>query len=311
MKRALKFLFILSALTFIGCSSDSMIENEIVEETISPNKIDFKINGQPPTHSIKSISATLCCDEKLSVSFNHHVNTTNGAGYSGSAFSLTLSKEGDLLGLNYKDFLQPSSEYYSPFFTPKSTLIVEDFEFVENQFLKFKISGQVFKKTYNFFAAPEFINIEATIEIVDFHVCNCNSFFSTLTTHDDFVFHSLTRHQQGNYISYSAYANSGYHIEFINFNENFRNMPLGVYSFDENTTTERIDFRKFVGVPRAFSLSIIPQEWLKYETSGNFEILESLQIGSETVTQIKFNLTAKENGAVIFEINDALIQTQL
>lgn len=135
-------------------------------------------------------------------------------------------------------------------------------------------------------------------------------FFSSINTNDDFVFHSLTRSQQGNNISYFAYANSGYHIEFINFNENFRNMPLGVYSFDENTTTERIDFRKFVGVPRAFSLSIIPQEWLKYDTSGNFEILERLQIGSETVTQIKFNLTAKENGAVIFEINDALIQTQ-
>jgi hypothetical protein len=88
-------------------------------------------------------------------------------------------------------------------------------------------------------------------------------------------------------------------------------MPLGVYEFNETSTSHRIDFRKFIGVPRAFSNSIIPQEWLKYETSGSFEIIERQQIGSETVTKVKFNLTAKHNSEVVFQITNALLETQM
>jgi hypothetical protein len=88
-------------------------------------------------------------------------------------------------------------------------------------------------------------------------------------------------------------------------------MPLGVYEFSETATSHRIDFRKFIGVPRAFSNSIIPQEWLKYDTSGSFEIIERQQIGSETITKVKFNLTAKHNNEVVFQITNALLETPM
>lgn len=309
MKNNLKLLLLILTLNF-SCSSDDNDQELITVEEIK-NKINFKINGLPSNNRISGLSATLCCEKKLSISFDNFFDLENGSYYGGSGLHLDLDINGNLLSIWYKTY-GPNSEYYSPFFSPTSTLNVTEFEFVENQILKLKINGHIFKKTYNFFAAPEFINIDADIEIKKFHQCTCGSFFSKITNDNDFVFHRFTRRSQtGNNIRYFAYANNGYHIEFLNFNEFIQNMPLGIYEFDENTTSHRIDFRKFVGVPRAFMSEVIPQEWLKYETSGSFEIMERQQIGNDLVTKVKFDLIAKDNNEVIFEFNDAILETQM
>lgn len=308
MKNNLKLLLLILTLNF-SCSSDDIDQELIIEEPIK-NKINFKINGLPSHNRISGLSATLCCEKKLSISFDNFVDLENGSYYGGSGLHLDLDINGNLLSIWYKTY-GPNSEYYSPFFSPTSTLNVTEFEFVENQILKLKINGHIFKKTYNFFAAPEFINIDADIEIKKFHQCTCGSFFSKITNDNDFVFHRFTRSQTGNNIRYFAYANNGYHLEFKNFNEFIQNMPLGIYEFDENTTSHRIDLRKFIGVPRAFMLEVIPQEWMKYETSGSFEIMERQQVGNDLVTKVKFDLIAKDNNEVIFEFNDAILETQM
>jgi hypothetical protein len=309
MKNNSKFLLLFIILNF-SCSTDNIQEEIIIEEPIR-NKIEFKVNNLEPLNEIRNLTATFCCGNSISVSFDHWVSTSNGLGYGGSAFSLRLDENGNLLGLSYKDYTHPNNEYYSPIFNPTSTLNVTDFEFVENQILKLKINGQIFKKTYNFFAEPDFVDIKAEIEIKEFHKCICSFYSSRLITNSDFVFGFVSRSHIGNNqeIRYSSFSNNGYHLEFINFTEFIKDMSPGVYYFDEGTTSHRIDFRKFIGVPRFFSSSIIPQEWLKYETSGSFEILEKQQIGNEQVSIVKFNLLAKNNNDVVFEFADAILQT--
>lgn len=87
-------------------------------------------------------------------------------------------------------------------------------------------------------------------------------------------------------------------------------MPLGVYTFNENSTTERINFRKFIGQPRALTQNIIPQEWLTYDTSGSFEIVERNRLSNgHRITKIIFNLVASENNVVIHTFNSGIIET--
>jgi|GEM_PF-3517358 len=309
MKIIFKFLFLILLITY-SCSTNE-IDKELNKTIPLKNKIDFKVNGAPPVNSIRGLTASFCCDSKISVSFEHWLSTSNGLGYGSLAFNLSLDKNGNLLGLWYKDHTHPNNEFYSPYFTPISTLSVENFQFIENQILKLKVSGQIFKKTYTLLAEPEAVHIEAEIEIKEFHKCICASFFSKLISNNNLIFHGVTKTQQGTDIRYFAYTNNGYQIEFANFNKSLGDMPLGIYYFDENSTSHRIDFRKFIGVPRVFVYSIIPQEWLKYDTSGYFEILERQQINGEIVTKVRFNLIAKHNNEVVFKFEDAILETQM
>lgn len=303
-------LFLFIFILLLSCSSDDIQEEFISEETVK-NKIELKLNGIEPVNSIRNLTASFCCNNNISVSFEHMVSTANGLGYGGSAFNLTLDKNGNLLSLWYKDYTHPNNEFYSPYFTPTSTIEITNFELIENQHLKVTLNGKIFKKTHNFFTEPEFVLIDANIVIKDFSQCICGSYVSNITNSNGLIFHRITRTQQGSDIRYFAHSNNGYHIEFINFNEYIRNMPLGVYEFNETSTNQRVDFRKFVGIPRAFIYLIIPQEWLKFETSGSFEILNRQQIGNELVTTVKINFVAKNNNEIIYEFNNVILKTQM
>ena len=83
-------------------------------------------------------------------------------------------------------------------------------------------------------------------------------------------------------------------------------IPLGTYSFSNNSTTEKIEFRKYVGLPKSFSTSIIiPSDWILYETQGSFTIVEKTIINGFQVVKIKLNFTASQNGIVEYTINNA------
>lgn len=312
MKSILKTVLLLVFVCNFSCTSnDDEVNNEIIEEVPINNKMAFKVNGTNPVNGIRDLSATFCCDQIINVSFNHNFSSSNDSGW-GSAFNLALNKQGKLISLWYKDHTHPNNEFYSPFFTPASTLTIENFEFAENQILKFKIKGHIFKTTYDFFAKPESVFIDAEIEIKDFNRCSCNSFPNYLKANNDLIFNSFTRRTSGGKVSYYDFSNNGYQIEFKNFNNYITKMPLGIYSFDEFSTTERIDFRKYIGVPRAFyRYEVIPQEWLKYETSGSFQILERTTINGQLITKVIFNLLAKENGVIVHNIKNGIFETHM
>lgn len=304
MKNILKTLILLVIINY-SCTSEE-VKNEIIANIPIRNKINLKINGEPPVHEIRDLNAFFCCSKNIEVSFNHWVENI----YGGSAFRIALDKNGNLLHLWYKDFTHPNNEFYSPFFTATSTLKIEEFQFTENEILKFKLIGRIFKQTYTFNELPEFVDINATIEIKDFSVCLCPLFSSYIQVNNELPFKDFNKTQIGNDIKYYANTNNGFQIEFKNFKESVSNMPLGNYTFDENSTTHRIDFRKYIGNPRAFSFDIVPQEWLKYETSGSFQILERYNSNGQTITKVRFSLIAKENGIIIHEFKNGIFETQ-
>lgn len=247
----INFVFLVLVLTLIySCSSDES-DAELTTEEQTENKIELKINGQPSPNRIRNLSASVCCSKAVNLSFDNLVDTENGSYYGGTGMNLELDTSGNLLSLWYQSY-GPRKEYYSPFFDPTSTLNVTGFEFIENEILKVHVSGKIFRESYNFFDVPEAVTIDAKIEIQDFHTCSCNSYLINISNFNDFIFNDLTKSKKLNDISYSANTNNGYQLEFLNFNETFKNMPIGVYVFDKNSTSHRIDFRKFIGVPRAF-----------------------------------------------------------
>ncbi|SIT02581.1 hypothetical protein [Belliella pelovolcani] len=303
------FLFFL-LLNVYSCSPIDDSQN--ITDALESNKIDLRINGQKPIHSIRDLSASYCCNNELTISFLHWVTRPNELDYGGSAFELKLDKNGNILSLWYKDYTDPNNEFYSAFFTPISTLWIESFEYVEDQRLKMKIFGKLFKRTSNFFEEPEVVVIDTEIEIKEFIPCNCLSFISELTTGvRDFVFNRITRIEQDQSISYEAFSTNGYQIEFRNFKETINEMPLGLYIFDELSTTERIDFKKFTGVPRAFYAGVIPEEWYIYDTSGSFEIISKMQVNGELNSTVRINFVATLNGETVIEFKDAILETQL
>lgn len=308
MKYNLSYILI-AVFLFYGCGPD----DEVIETVAQPealNKVDLLINGVPPENAIRNLSASVCCDRAIYVSFTHHVENGVSGSFGGSGLDLSLDRSGRLQGLSYRSYA-PSAQYYSAYFTPASTITISDFELIENELLRFKISGQIFKETHNFFEQPEFVTIEAVIEIKKFVNCSgCNSVVDSFSNTNDFIFYNFSQSRQGNDIWYTARTNNGYQIEFDNLTQRLSDMPLGTYAFGENASMERINFRKFIGVPRAFTWMILPQEWIEYKTSGSFEIYEKVRLDNgQRVARVKFNVTAKENDVVVYEFRDAQLQT--
>ena len=123
-------------------------------------------------------------------------------------------------------------------------------------------------------------------------------------------FSNITRINDNNLTSssirYEGNSLNGYNINIKNLNQNLPDLPLGTYSFSNNSTTEKVEFRKYVGLPKSFSTSIIiPSDWILYETQGSFTIVEKTLINGFKVVKIKLNFTASHNGIVEYTINNA------
>jgi hypothetical protein len=123
-------------------------------------------------------------------------------------------------------------------------------------------------------------------------------------------FSNITRINDNNLTSpsirYEGNSLNGYNIKIKNLNQNLPDLPIGTYSFSNNSTTEKIEFRKYVGLPKSFSTSIIiPSDWILYETQGSFTIVEKTTINGFQVVKIKLNFTASQNGIVEYTINNA------
>lgn len=105
--------------------------------------------------------------------------------------------------------------------------------------------------------------------------------------------------QQNQNVRYEGTSLNGYNVIFKNFNQNLLQMPLGTYSFSDNSVSEKIELRKYIGLPKSFSTTfLIPNDWILYETQGNFTIVEKTIINGFEVVKLKLNFTATRNGTV-------------
>ena len=229
----------------------------------------------------------------------------------GDLIVFNLTKQGELKSIYFADKSgEFRKDYYSADFIPSSTITISEFEFVENTKLKFKFNGQLFKKKYNLNQQNETIEIEGNVEIKKFSENICNTFVNFITLNNNIKFSNITRINDNNLTSssirYEGNSLNGYNINIKNLNQNLPDLPLGTYSFSNNSTTEKVEFRKYVGLPKSFSTSIIiPSDWILYETQGSFTIVEKTLINGFKVVKIKLNFTASHNGIVEYTINNA------
>ncbi|AWG21259.1 hypothetical protein FFWV33_06785 [Flavobacterium faecale] len=300
-----KTLILLIFILNISCSNDSIKdENSSIIE--SPNKISLKINGLSTTEDISEISSFFSCDRDLNVTVTSKKNFVTD-----DLIVMNLTKEGTLKSVYFVDKSGHSrQDYYSPDFIPSSTITISEFEFIDNTKLKFKFSGQVFKKKHSLLEPNETITIEGTVQIKKFINSQCNTFVNYMTLNNDIKLSNISRinqnDQQNSIVSYEGTSLNGYNIVLKNIKQNLLEMPLGTYSFSNKMTNDKIEFRKYIGIPKSFSTTIlIPTDWTLYETQGSFTITEKTTINGLQVVKLKLNFTATKNGTVEYKFTNS------
>lgn len=305
MKYIILILILLLIFTF-SCTDNDLIENQS-EDIVSPkNSMELKVNGQNLNQEITTISAFYSiCNETLSIQINSKVNNVTS-----NLLSFGLLKNGQLIYAFYTDkTTSPTYDYKTADFIPSSTFSIEEFEFIEGQKLHIKFSGNLLKKIWNFNHPSELIEINGNVKIVNFDTNYCNVFNEKIELTEEIKFNSITRITQGNPPNMNVWYNSnslnGYNIQIINLNDSLLNLPLGTYTFDIDSTSEKIVFQKYIGPPMYYySNEYIPQLWKTYQTEGEFTILEKNQINGHNVAKVIFNFTASYNGITEFDFNN-------
>jgi hypothetical protein len=295
----------------MGCSSDDTPLNNPVEE-LPKNTVDLEINGTTIEDEVINISSFYSCNERLFVSVSSKYN-----GVTSELFTITILKTGEIISAAFYNKLNGSrTNYRTADFIPGSTITIEEFEFVENEKLNIKLSGQLLKQTYNYSNTSETIDINGTISILKFSVNNCNVYPDYIELNNEISFLNISRKSQGynqdRLVQYESFSLDGYQIVFNNFNESLKDMPLGTYNFNDLGNSQKIEFAKYTGPPRNFSTSfLIPTDWKTYNCDGSFTIVENAQIDGFNVTTVTMNFTASYNGVIEYTFTNALFKTSL
>lgn len=293
-----KILYIILATIYLSCSND-VKEDNLALSTIPENKFDLSINGNEISKTIINPSAFFICNEKLMVSFDSKKNNVTS-----ELFTIVLTKNGKIEYVQFVDkTLNFDQKYRTVDFIPSSTFNIDKFEFIENKVLKINFSGKLFQETDNYLQNSETIQINGQFEINEFGNSICNSNNDFIKLNDDIYFSDISIISQGNQqdlnVKYNSNSLNGFNISFKNLNNFLKDMPIGIYNFSPNSNKEKIEFRKYIGIPKSFSTHIyIPNDWILYDSSGSFSIDEKVMINNQMVIKGKINFTAIYNGII-------------
>jgi hypothetical protein len=300
-----KIITLAIAVLCLSCSNDNSIMKNFANIK-NLNSIELKINSVNSTDDIVSVNSFYICETDINV-----IVTSKKNNVTEDLIVFQLTKQGELKSIYFVDKSgQFRKEYYSADFIPSSTITISGFEFVEKTKLKFKFFGQLFRKKNNLNQPNETIQIEGNIDITDFSGYVCNSFINSITLNNTIKFSNLTKIEDNNLIGenilYEGNSLNGYNIKIKNLNQSLPELPLGTYSFANNSITEKVEFSKYIGLPKSFSIThLVPSEWILYETQGSFTIIEKTTINGFEVVKVKLNFTASLNGIVEHTIINA------
>lgn len=307
----MKKIFLLGAFLFLNCSSDK--EDQILNpEQKLTNKIDLKINGKKLIENFIDVSSFYMCDEKIYINVKSLKN-----GIVSELLTIVLLSNGELV---YTNFIDKSSSTNSVFstadFIPNSTINIEDFQFIENKKLKLKLSGTLLKRINNINAISETLQIDGTIEINNFGKTNCNIFNDFIKLNEQIKFLDIQRSYQDSQtnliVSYESNSLNGFNIKFKNLTNFLQNMQIGTYTFNNLSSTEKIEFRKYIGILKNFGAHhYIPTDWKVYSTNGSFTIVEKTRINGRQVVKVKLNFSASYDGIVEYNFTNSEFETTL
>ena len=307
----MKNSLVLFTIFFLSCSPNKEEEILILEQKPA-NKVELKINGEKITDEIIDVSSFYICDEKINVSVKSKKGTVTS-----ELFTIEILRNGEL---SYAKFVNKKSfsneEFSTPDYIPSSTIRIEEFEFVANKKLKIKFGGTLLKRIYNLKSNSESIEINGIIEINEFGKSTCNTFNDYIKLNDQIKFSDITRTEQESSanlsVRYESNSLNGYNIQFKNFTKFLTKMSLGTYYFDDLSNTEKLEFRKYIGIPKCFGThTIIAEDWKLYSTNGSFTIVEKTMIDGRLVVKLKLNFTATYNGIEEYNFTNAAFETTL
>jgi hypothetical protein len=305
----MKNLYYLILILFFACSKDDS-EITTIPEPIQTNTFGLSVNGAKIAETITEINAYYLCDEQIWINVFSVKNNVKS-----ELFSMYLDKKGNLEFAKFVDKSDSFSQsYQTADFIPASTLNIDEFQFTENKLLKIKFSGNLLKQVYNFNNLSESKKINGTIEVNKFGKSECNVFNDFINLNNEIKFTDISRTQQDTKpeltVTYEANSIHGYAIQFKNFTKFIPDMPLGTYYFNDLSKSEKIEFRKYIGIPKVFYSSIyLPNDWKFYDTAGSFTIVEKKQINGKLVVKLNLNFTAKYKGVIEYSFSNAEYET--
>ncbi|MDR2205647.1 MAG: hypothetical protein LBE36_05775 [Flavobacteriaceae bacterium] len=305
MKKIISFFIIFSFFfEVISCNSDDRdIEPEPPYDPLSVNTFDFYTNGEKLELLKYRINAHYfsCGQEDI------HLLVTAYKEETGTSVEIDflINKYGKL-----KRFVIHGQGYhhYSSYYASDKWLKIKDLQIEpENQYIKFSLEGTVYRDYDN---AP--MEISGNFEINFFSPSSCSTYNQYINLDNETKFLSMdvwkqTISEQGQIINvkYEANEPDGWQFVLNGLKKNIYEMDLGTYEFDFSRENEFIEFNEYIGPPKNFMFPNLPEDWLKYDTSGSFTITKHEVIDGHKVTKGTINLNAYENGVLIKSFQNA------
>jgi hypothetical protein len=205
----------------------------------------------------------------------------------------------------------------TPTFNPRSIFSISNFKYdATSKYLYFDFEGEVMKENLRqdrLDVPQERKFMKGKVEIKDVKTSDCSiDAFSKLNfSTDDLQFLTYLTYANiqtnpivPNRFKSSIYADNGFKISFVN-NDNFGDLPLGTYTFDENTVENVIKFEKYIGIPYYSQTGRIrEQDWKVYQTAGNYTIKEQLKVGITKVTKGLLNVKVSDSDTLQYQLID-------
>ncbi|MBC7864916.1 MAG: hypothetical protein IAF38_18215 [Bacteroidia bacterium] len=205
----------------------------------------------------------------------------------------------------------------TPTFNPRSIFSVTNFKYdAASKYLYFEFEGEVMEENRRIdkLDIPQARKyMKGKVEIKDVKTSNCSidalSKLSFSTDNLQFLTSITSARIQTNPVvpnrfTSAFYADNGFKISFMN-NDNFGDVPLGTYTFTENTLENIIKFEKYIGIPYYSQIGMVhEQDWKVYQTAGSYTIKEQLKVGTTKVTKGLLNLKVSDSGVFQYQLVD-------
>ncbi len=303
-----KLFLLLLCVFFFGCSSDDDFIDDSSYNIQDFNNVEFYADGNLVENDSIRISVNYCCNKTLRIDMTQ---TGKELGRR-NLMQMEMHKDGSVKRINYDLYNEPRS-YRSPFFKiPNDFLNIEVFDFDEEAMdLHLKFTSSLLRYPTGF-PGPESIEIDVDLDAKIVHDCRCtpgaqtmNDAYMELNPNFNFLyFNKGSSSQQFGPRLYRHRSRDVNGYRFTLYSKDFKieDFEVGSYELNAENESPRVDFRKYIGEPHAYSNNIVPEEWEVYDINGVLEVVEKLENG---LNRIKIDFTASKDGEVIYEFSDA------
>ncbi|MDR2206668.1 MAG: hypothetical protein LBE36_11015 [Flavobacteriaceae bacterium] len=296
-----KYIIILTAFLFaFSCSDDR--ETEPYDPS-SVNTFEFYIDGEKVENPVYYVSANyLPCDNDIYLRVS--LNKTQSSSW--AIIELTITKYGKV---KYFKMWRGLDTHYTPYYNPNDYVKIKNLQLdPQSPYLKFSFEGSIFEQS-----TDKPMEISGNFEIKFFYDSYCDAVYNQFIDlnndiryiNGDIIKTTTTVQGQIINVKYEANEPDGWQFVLNGLKKKIYDMDLGTYDFDFSRENEFIEFNEYIGPPKSIFSTVLPTDWLKYDTSGSFTISKHELIDGHKVTKGTINLNAYENGTLIKSFENA------